>query len=146
MGNLADSRFIKSMQTWLHFGTALAISVLALIIFVHSLYIGFVQIRQDVLAGSLVVLNNIFFVIILLEVLGTIIHQPDSGDFALRPFLVVGIISSIRHILMLGAKVSLDSHTATQEYLLDLGLHGILILLLAIAYWIVVRANPEAKK
>ncbi len=146
MGNLEDSRFIKRMQAWLHYGTAIAISLLAVIIFVHALYTGFIQIRQDVLSGSLVVLNNIFFVIILLEVLGTIIHHPDSGDFALRPFLVVGIISSIRHILMLGAKVSLDSHSATQEYLLDLGIHGILILLLAIAYWIVVRANPDSKK
>lgn len=146
MQKLDDSQIVKALQNWLHYGVAIFIGILAVIIFIYAIYIGFTQLPEDVLTGSLDILNNLFFVIILLEVLSTIIQHPESGDFALKPFLTVGIISTVRHILMTGATVSLHSDGSSEKYLIDLGVHGLLTLVLVIAYWIATQAELSSKK
>lgn len=147
LSKLKESIIVKTIQTALHYGVATFIAILAGVIFIHTIYIAFTELTSNVLVSSLVILNNLFFVIILLEVLSTIVQHPESGDFALRPFLTVGIISAVRHILMVGASVSVDSHgDSAITYLIDLGAHGLLTLILVIAYWIATKAEFMVKK
>ena len=59
--------------------------------------------------NSLELLSNILFVVILLELLRTIITYLETHDIQaiMQEFLVVGIISSVRKILLVGAEASL---------------------------------------
>ena len=59
--------------------------------------------------NSLKLLSNILFVVILLELLRTIITYLETHDIQaiMQEFLVVGIISSVRKILLVGAEASL---------------------------------------
>jgi uncharacterized membrane protein (DUF373 family) len=52
-------------------------------------------------------LNGVLFIVIALEVLRTIVVRFEGGGFQLQPFLVIGIISAVRHILTVGAQLSL---------------------------------------
>ena len=51
--------------------------------------------------------NAVLFIVIVLELLRTIVARLDGGGFQLQPFLVIGIISATRHILTVGAELSL---------------------------------------
>ncbi|MBO8126555.1 MAG: hypothetical protein H0Z38_04880 [Firmicutes bacterium] len=140
------NRTLNYISLGLHYGVAGFIAVLAAITFLHSVYIAITEMTSDVLGTSLKVLNTLFFVIILLEVMSTVIQHPQSQDFILKPFLTVGIISTIRHILMLGAQVSLEPHTFSMEHLIDLGLQGVLTLILVTAYWIASKSEVLSSK
>ncbi len=50
------------------------------------------------------VINSVLFVVIVIELFGTVISHFRSGQFQLRPFLIIGIISGVRHILTVGAQ------------------------------------------
>ncbi|HEY4332396.1 MAG TPA: phosphate-starvation-inducible PsiE family protein [Ilumatobacteraceae bacterium] len=52
-------------------------------------------------------INGVLFVVIVLELLTTVLaHFHDEG-FQLTPFLIIGGISAVRHILTIGAQESL---------------------------------------
>ena len=51
--------------------------------------------------------NGVLFVVIVMELLRTILAQLEDAAFQLKPFLIVGIISAVRHILTVGAELSI---------------------------------------
>lgn len=91
------------------------------------------------------VLNDILFAIILLELLSTVITHLSEGGFQLKPFLIIGIISSVRRILVLGAQLSTSriSHSLFQRELMELALDGVVALILTVSLFIVTKNNPE---
>ena len=48
--------------------------------------------------------NGVLFVVIVLEIYQTVRGHLEGGGFQLQPFLVIGIISAVRHILLIGAQ------------------------------------------
>jgi uncharacterized membrane protein (DUF373 family) len=48
--------------------------------------------------------NGVLFVVIVLEIYRTVVAHLEGGGFQLRPFLVIGVISAVRHILLIGAQ------------------------------------------
>ncbi len=52
--------------------------------------------------------NGVLFVVIVLELLRTVLAHFDDATFHLKPFLIIGIISVVRHILTVGAELSLE--------------------------------------
>ncbi len=85
-------------------------------------------------------LNGVLFVIILLELLGTVINHLREGGFQLRPFLIIGIVSSVRRILVLGAQLSTSRSLAVtgpvERALLELAVDAVVILTLSFALYI----------
>lgn len=51
--------------------------------------------------------NNVLFIVVLLELVRTITFRLEGGGLQLQPFLVIGIISATRDILTAGAELSL---------------------------------------
>lgn len=93
------------------------------------------------------VLNDILFAIILLELLSTVVTHLSVGGFQLKPFLIIGIISSVRRILVLGAQLSTShiSKSMFQRELTELALDGIVALILTVSLVIVSKYNPEVE-
>jgi uncharacterized membrane protein (DUF373 family) len=93
-------------------------------------------------------INGVLFVVIVLELLTTVLaHFHDEG-FQLTPFLIIGGISAVRHILTIGAQESLgDESNQTQFNHAQIGLavNAGVTLLMVIALVLVRRHGAEAK-
>ena len=79
--------------------------------------------------------NDILFVIILLELLRTVLAHFESPELQLEPFLIIGIISAVRHILTIGARLTLvgeGTDTAFMHSQIELGVEGGVVLALAL--------------
>ena len=99
---------------------------------------------SDFLPASLGLLNDLLLVIILLELFRTVLGFLQSDRMRLEPFLHVGIIASVRRILTAGAELS-HLHDIPEEtfqhYLMDLGLHVVVILVLMLALFMIRKSD-----
>lgn len=89
------------------------------------------------LAGAIIdFVSGLLLVLIIMEVLGTIIHYIKSHETSLRPFLVIGIISAVRSILSVGARLSVGNVGPHPEdfphAMIELGVSAAVVLALGI--------------
>ncbi len=86
--------------------------------------------------GAIRAINDLLFVIILLEILRTVIGRFTSGSYQLESFLVIGVIASVRSILTVGATLTLGSDISQEKFtrlLFELGVSAVISLLLVIS-------------
>ncbi|HZG95005.1 MAG TPA: phosphate-starvation-inducible PsiE family protein [Mycobacteriales bacterium] len=102
---------------------------------------------------ALAVLNSLLFVLILLEVFRMALAHFDHKRFSVGPFVVIGIISVLRHVITGGAELAVqEEHGETlRDGLLELSINGVLVVLLVIALVVVHRSgidntNPESEQ
>ncbi|MDA8102343.1 MAG: phosphate-starvation-inducible PsiE family protein [Nitrospiraceae bacterium] len=91
-----------------------------------------------------VVLNDVLFAIIILELLSTVVAHLRKGGFQVKAFLYIGIISSVRRILVLGAQLSASTKLPEATFrngIIELGVDAGVVLVLAIALIIVRSRN-----
>ena len=91
-----------------------------------------------------VVLNDVLFAIIILELLSTVVTHLRKGGFQVKAFLYIGIISSVRRILVLGAQLSASNNLAESAFshgIIELGVDAGVVLILAVALIIVRGRN-----
>jgi uncharacterized membrane protein (DUF373 family) len=107
-------------------------------------------------ATSLVVtIDRLLFVLMVVEILHTVRVSFRSGTLVCEPFLVVGLIASIRRVLV----ITLESSQATQpdkwtpetqgyfnSTMLELGVLGGLILIMVISIYMLRRSERYASK
>jgi uncharacterized membrane protein (DUF373 family) len=87
-------------------------------------------------------LNAILFVVIVLEIFGTVISHFHHEGLQLRPFLIIGAVSGVRHILTVGAQNPLGGAVAGPEFrtaMIELGVNVGIVLGLVLALVIVAR-------
>jgi uncharacterized membrane protein (DUF373 family) len=92
------------------------------------------------------VTNGVLFVIIILEILSTVVAHFDYGGFQLKPFLIIGIISAVRHILTVGAQESLvggESAVAFRRAQTALGVNAAVVLALVVGLILVRRTDVD---
>jgi hypothetical protein len=108
-----------------------------------------------VAAQTLKVLNELLIVLMLVEILHTVRISIRSHVLVTEPFLVVGLIASIRRILV----VTLEAATLTKEgawttdvasgifrsSMVELGLLGLLVLVLVVSITILRCYAPTSK-
>ena len=88
-------------------------------------------------------INGVLFVVIVLEIYRTVVAHLEGGGFQLRPFLVIGIISAVRHILLIGTQ-SLSGDTAKAFYRaqIELGVNAAVALGLVVAL-VLLHRSPD---
>lgn len=95
--------------------------------------------------GLLRAINDILFVLIIMEVLATIVRHLQQRRFSLYPFLYIVIISSIRRVLIVEAQMSMEvlgqDAVAFHQALWEMGIAGCLIVAMVAAYWILRHAD-----
>jgi uncharacterized membrane protein (DUF373 family) len=90
-------------------------------------------------------LNGVLFVVIVLELMSTVVAHFEHAGFQLQPFLIIGIISAVRHILTLGARLSLArelSGSAFRRSQIELGVEAGVVLGLGLALLLVREREP----
>ncbi len=89
--------------------------------------------------GMIQAINDILFIVIILEIVRTIIARFTDGVFQLQNFLVIGVIAAVRHILTVGASLTLEPDKPQQAFergLLELGVNTLIVLGLVIAIYL----------
>jgi hypothetical protein len=103
---------------------------------------------------TLAVLDHLLIVLMLVEILHTVSISIRSHILVTEPFLVVGLIASIRRILVItleastltkGGSWSADGNSIFRASMMELGLLGILILILVFSITLLRRYAPAQK-
>jgi uncharacterized membrane protein (DUF373 family) len=134
---------IDRLETLAHYVVALMLLAIATIV----LYQGAVHLidnRHHFAVQVTQGINDVLFVIIVLELLRTVIAHLETNDFQLKSFLIVGIISAVRHILGVGARITLTgtpTHDAFVRAQIELGVGAAVVLGLAISFLLISRTG-----
>jgi uncharacterized membrane protein (DUF373 family) len=94
------------------------------------------------------VINSILFVIIVMEILRTVVAHFDDAGLQLKPFLIIGIISAVRHILTVGAQASLGAAAHSPDEFshsqVELGVNAAVVMALVLGLVLVWRSERSA--
>lgn len=97
------------------------------------------------------IVDRLLFVLLLVEILHTIRASIRTGGLAPEPFLIVGLIASIRRVLVITLQTSQETkpeswspgdQALVREAMLQLGVLGGLILILVVSLYLL-RRRPE---
>ena len=66
--------------------------------------------------GMIQAINDVLFIVIILEIIRTIIARYTDGVFQLQNFLIIGIIAAVRHILTVGASMTLETEKPQDSF------------------------------
>jgi uncharacterized membrane protein (DUF373 family) len=82
------------------------------------------------------IISDLLLVLIIMEVMSTVIHYLKTHSTTLRPFLFIGIVSGVRGILSISARLSVNPITTTGDEfnhaMLELAVYAGVILALGI--------------
>jgi len=103
----------------------------------------------------LTVIDRLLFVLLLIEILHTIRASIRTGALTCEPFLIVGLIASIRRVLVITLQTSEatkpgsqtpESHEILQDSMIELTVLGGLILVLVVSLYLLSRGARLAAK
>ncbi|MGE5553985.1 MAG: phosphate-starvation-inducible PsiE family protein [Betaproteobacteria bacterium] len=144
---MSGKKAVEVLNRGLHWAVAFGLVAVAVAVFVQAVWTGLTEIGHDFMGTILRVVNDLLFVVIVLEVLSTVTSHFEHRDFALKPFLIVGTISVVRHLLVVGARMSMLGEGPAvqfQHYVMELVINGVLTLVLVVAYWVTSLIEKDA--
>jgi uncharacterized membrane protein (DUF373 family) len=86
------------------------------------------------------IVSDMMFVLIIMELFRQVMRQIVRHTFSLNPFLYIGIIASIRGILLTQMSLSMGE-VEWQEGIAQLVVHGALVLILIVSHLIYNKSN-----
>jgi uncharacterized membrane protein (DUF373 family) len=98
--------------------------------------------------GMLQAINDILFVVIILEIARTVIARFNTGFYQLSRFLVIGVIASVRHILSVGSSLTLSigkTPEAFERGIIELLVNGGIVIALVLAIFMTRKAEQESE-
>ncbi len=93
----------------------------------------------------IVLIHELLLIMILLELMSTVITYLKEHIIPLAPFIIIGIISSLRKLLTIGAEMTITDFGETvsekvfDHYLAELGVHTAIVFVLVVSLWFVKR-------
>jgi len=106
-------------------------------------------------AENLVIaIDGLLFVLMVVEILHTVRASFRSGTLVCEPFLIVGLIASIRRVLVITlessqvnqpGKWSPDSEVILHSTMLELAVLGALILVMVVSIYLLRRSDRQAQ-
>jgi uncharacterized membrane protein (DUF373 family) len=138
-------RAVDWVEDAIHVAVAILLLVIGVFVLVETV-VNFVGDDESFSTRVTGAINGVLFVIIVMEILRTVVAHFEEGGFQLKPFLIIGIISAVRHILTVGAQVSLGSEKSSDAFRktqIELGVNAAVVLALVIGL-ILVRRTESA--
>jgi uncharacterized membrane protein (DUF373 family) len=136
-------RLIRLLEDIIHYVIALFLLGVAIYVLGHTIVDAFHH-GTDFGTRVTAAINGVLFVIIVLEILRTVLSHFEQNEFQLKPFLIIGIISAVRHILTVNAQISLGHSTEhLSDYLLELGVNAAVVLALVVGLVLVRRSEQR---
>jgi hypothetical protein len=149
--------YLTKIEVIIYSILAVLLAVTALVTIATAGEILWVGLRHwTVAAQTLRVLNELLIVLMLVEILHTVRISIRSHVLVTEPFLVVGLIASIRRILVItleaatltreGAWTSEGASAIFQSSMLELGLLGLLVIVFVVSITLLRRYAPTPKE
>ncbi|MCI2419313.1 phosphate-starvation-inducible PsiE family protein [Saccharopolyspora sp. K220] len=94
------------------------------------------------------VIEELLLILIVLEIFVTVVHHLRGGHLQLEPFIVVGVIAIVRHILSIVIRLAVPgaapvTHDQLVELAVSAGVAFVLVAALALARWSRPRASID---
>jgi uncharacterized membrane protein (DUF373 family) len=100
--------------------------------------------------GMLQAVNDVLFIVIILELARTVIARFRDGFYQLSRFLIIGVIASVRHILSVGSSLTLNTGKTQEVFergIIELGINTIIVLVLIFGIFLTQKiATPYSNK
>jgi uncharacterized membrane protein (DUF373 family) len=134
-------RMLVRAESVMFMAIAVALLVIAVVVFVRGVHdLVLAPTREPFPVTITKAVNNVLFIVVVLELLRTIVARLEGGGFQLQPFLVIGIISATRDILTVGAELSfVGGQVPLARTMTELGVNAAVVLALSIALVLVRR-------
>lgn len=105
-----------------------------------------VDVDDGTRSAATAALDGLLLVFILVELLGAVRATISERRLIAEPFLLVGIIASIKAIVVASLDASKAKGTAFDELMTEIAVLAVVILLLATAGWLVRRKEREPEE
>lgn len=115
------------------YGVALVLLLIAVIVLVRTT-VNFLSAQSSYPQSLISAIDGVLIVIIVVDVLRTVLTHFEGSGFPLRPFLIIGIISAVRDILSVSARLALQgpvSGAGFERLAIELGVSSAVALALA---------------
>ena len=96
--------------------------------------------------GMIQGVNDVLFIVIILEILRTVISRFTDGVYQLDKFLIIGVIAAVRHILTVGASLTLESTKSDEAFrrsIYEMGLNAGIAIALVFALYLSKAAHRK---
>ena len=111
--SLIPVTFIDKLEDILHGFLGILLFVISMLAAGYTLQ-RLIETRPFFPLGMIQAINDILFVVIILEIMRTVIVRFTDGVFQLDNFLIIGVIAAVRHILTVGASLTMTAGSAAQ--------------------------------
>jgi uncharacterized membrane protein (DUF373 family) len=140
------TRGLLSVEDIIYFAIAAVLVVATAALLVSASYNFVLTLGGDLREGTIRLIDSVLLVMMLVEILGTINISLRQHILAPEQFLIIGIIAAVRRMLIITAEqTEFLNHPETFQLILwELLLLGGLILVLAVAVYLLRRARPQA--
>jgi uncharacterized membrane protein (DUF373 family) len=141
-------RYVDLIEDVFHAILALALLVIGVGAFFFSIK-RLVQTAPFFPNGMIQGVNDILFIVIILEILRTVISRFTDGVYQLDKFLIIGVIAAVRHILTVGASLTLESGKSDEAFrraIYEMGLNAGIVVALVFAFFLSKSALRGSKK
>jgi len=115
------------------YGVALVLLVIAVVVLVRTAA-SFLTSQASYPQSLISAIDGVLIVIIVVDVLRTVLTHFEGSGFPLRPFLIIGIISAVRDILSVSARLALQgplTGAGFERLAIELGVSSAVALALA---------------
>jgi uncharacterized membrane protein (DUF373 family) len=136
---------IDVAEVVVHYAVALLLLAIAVIV-LYRTGVHLVSNRHHFAAQVTNGINDLLFVVIVMELLRTVVAHLATHDFQLESFLIIGIVSAVRHILGVGARLTLSTNvpeTSFRHSQIELGVSAAVVLALALGFLLISRAGVK---
>jgi Phosphate-starvation-inducible E family len=144
------SQYLHLLEATLYIGVGILLSVAATAVLFEAGVILWRGIASRTLSGyGLQELDQLLFVLVLVEILHTVRISIRAQEILIEPFLIVGLIASIRRVLVItmqAAKLTQEGHgsadivSAFHNSMIELALMGILVLVFVVSIYVLRRS------
>jgi len=136
--SLIPVTFIDKLEDILHGFLGIVLFLISVLAAGYSL-LRLIETRPFFPLGMIQAINDILFVVIILEIMRTVIVRFTDGIFQLDNFLIIGVIAAVRHILTVGASLTMEKEKTTENFnrsLMEMGVNTGIVLALVFALFL----------
>ncbi len=131
--------WLRKLSDLFHIVIAISLLISATMILVNA-FTHFKSFASDSVSH---LINEILFVLIVMEIFITVITYLREHRVTFQPFLVVGIIASIRKILTVEAHLSVEEEIGREVFvrsMVDLGVNTGIVFILVFSFYLLSKA------
>ncbi len=136
--SLIPTNFIDKLEDLLHGFLGILLFGISILATGYTIF-RLIETRPFFPLGMIQGINDILFVVIILEIMRTVIVRFTDGIFQLENFLIIGVIAAVRHFLTVGASLTLQtgkSDEAFERAIYEMGLNAIIVVALVFAIFL----------